>query len=468
MREKRNLLVLICVIISLLPCNKTYAYEGSRYNKSTSVERDPSSIIKVSTKEYPFVIVVEKSTNRLLLYKVDNDIPLLLKVYDSATGEGGGDKQKSGDKRTPEGIYFTTGVMGRSELDKQYGIMALPLNYPNPVDRLEGKSGNGIWIHATFKPSVSDYGYSKGCVVLSNADIINIGQYVRIEETPVIIFDRISHISTNKKKRMADILTNIIMDWKRTWENKELDRYMAYYSMVFRSDGKDWNAWREHKRRLNEQYRKISVSIDALNIFTYNGIAVVSFKQIYNSDKFSSDGFKRLYLRKEKDDWKIISEEFREPDISQNIKLVSLIEEERQKKETKKLVATPERSHKPKALKSESQDIAIEQFKAERSGDRLNITFKLTNKTQNGKLLSGRLAIIGKGINAVSYPAMRLRGDEPLNYREAEWYSIRRFKIVKGSLSASGLQTVMVIVYSRNGEILIKREFYAREEKTQG
>lgn len=31
---------------------------------------------------------------------------------------------------------------------KEYGGIAYTLNYPNPVDKLRGKTGHGIWIHS--------------------------------------------------------------------------------------------------------------------------------------------------------------------------------------------------------------------------------------------------------------------------------------------------------------------------------
>ena len=33
---------------------------------------------------------------------------------------------------------------------KLYGDLAFTLNYPNPIDRLKGKTGRGIWISYNF------------------------------------------------------------------------------------------------------------------------------------------------------------------------------------------------------------------------------------------------------------------------------------------------------------------------------
>ena len=96
------------------------------------------------------VILVEKSTQKLYLYDRDYKI---VREFHVTTGQRPGDKKKIGDLRTPEGVYFFTVVKDDSELLPEYGVMALPINYPNLIDTVLRKGGNGIWLHATDQPT---------------------------------------------------------------------------------------------------------------------------------------------------------------------------------------------------------------------------------------------------------------------------------------------------------------------------
>ena len=62
-------------------------------------------------------------------------------------GENGVDKQRSGDRRTPLGIYFVTDQLDTTRMHEKYGYTAFVLDYPNGLDRQAGRTGGGIWVH---------------------------------------------------------------------------------------------------------------------------------------------------------------------------------------------------------------------------------------------------------------------------------------------------------------------------------
>ncbi|MBW2093139.1 MAG: hypothetical protein JRI34_13580 [Deltaproteobacteria bacterium] len=70
----------------------------------------------------------------------------------------------------------------------------------------------------------------------------------------------------------------------------------------------NYHTWMAHKARLNKKYRKIKVDIEQIRIFKHQGMIVVVFKQYYQGDHFSSNGNKRLYIRKQRDGYKIVAE----------------------------------------------------------------------------------------------------------------------------------------------------------------
>lgn len=104
--------------------------------------------------------------------------------YPSIHGEKEGDKLVQGDLKTPEGVYFVRGKI-QVPLDfEMYGDHAYPLNYPNPIDVLRGKTGGGIWIHSKGNPIEGQA--TQGCVAIDLADIKALDKYLQAG-TPVVI-----------------------------------------------------------------------------------------------------------------------------------------------------------------------------------------------------------------------------------------------------------------------------------------
>lgn len=89
-------------------------------------------------------IVVYKSKGTMEVYSGDD----LLKTYKVAIGKNSiGDKEKEGDKRTPEGDYFIHAKNAESGYHKNLGI-----SYPNSADVREARAkgfptGGDIKIH---------------------------------------------------------------------------------------------------------------------------------------------------------------------------------------------------------------------------------------------------------------------------------------------------------------------------------
>jgi tetratricopeptide (TPR) repeat protein len=126
------------------------------------------------------------------------------------------------------------------------------------------------------------------------------------------IQQQISQINLEKK-----LLENIIYRWKEAWENKDIEKYMSFYSLNFQgviySDVRkllNYYEWMDYKKRLFDKYNFIKINIKNLNIVISKDYAKVSFYQEFRSDKYSDKGRKILMLRKENNKWKIIKEDF--------------------------------------------------------------------------------------------------------------------------------------------------------------
>lgn len=135
----------------------------------------------------PEFVAVDKSSRRLFL--LARRSPLTVEeVFPSIHGRVEGDKQVEGDLRTPEGVYFVRGKI-QAQLDfDEYGSQAHALNYPNPVDRLRGKTGYGIWIHSKGRPIATQR--TQGCIAIDLADIDRLAPRLK-PGTPVLVAQRV-------------------------------------------------------------------------------------------------------------------------------------------------------------------------------------------------------------------------------------------------------------------------------------
>ncbi|MBI2877948.1 MAG: tetratricopeptide repeat protein [Candidatus Tectomicrobia bacterium] len=256
------------------------------------------------------LLVVEKRSQRLLLYRCKEDTCQTAKTYRCSTGQKDGDKLQAGDRRTPEGVYFFTGILQDHTLLPRYGVRAFTMNYPNFIDRSQGKNGNGIWLHGTDKPRLPQTD-TRGCVVLNNQDVLDLSRYIRLRETPIVIVDRVNLLPQGATQVERQKVKQLLSGWKEAWERKQLDDYIAYYADEFSSMGMDRQGWRQYKEKINQKVQQIQVTFSDLRILRQKGFLVVVFQQLYRSDQHSDRGIKRLYLRTNKEgQWKIWGEEW--------------------------------------------------------------------------------------------------------------------------------------------------------------
>ena len=111
-------------------------------------------------------------------------------------------------------------------------------------------------------------------------------------------------------QKRKNLLTRFIDDWHSTWEKKDLENYISFYSNDFNSQGMDRDAWKKFKEKLNQTYSMIQVKLSKPVVLTTQNRAIIRMLQAYTSDIKSDFGEKILYLQKEHDSYKIIGEEW--------------------------------------------------------------------------------------------------------------------------------------------------------------
>jgi murein L,D-transpeptidase YafK len=158
----------------------------------------------VSLESGKKLIAMSKDKGLLRVYKKEDKKLKIEKEFFISYGLNEGSKDKEGDKKTPLGIYFAKEKKYYTDLKSSiYGAMAIVLNYPNKIDKLNKKTGSGIWIHGIDSVErLESKNSSKGCVILENESLLKLSNYVLIKKTPILIlknFNNLNNIKFNGK-----------------------------------------------------------------------------------------------------------------------------------------------------------------------------------------------------------------------------------------------------------------------------
>ena len=247
------------------------------------------------------------------LYRIERTIPVSI-------GKNGAGKQREGDLGTPIGVYQITSYIPGPKLPDFYGPGAYPINYPNNWDKLQARTGYGIWLHGLpsgieARPKLD----SEGCVVLDNNSLREIDPYISLKKTTVILseappFPEPSHSSDHSQARSSQSLLDALEQWRVDWESRDTQAYVSHYNPeTFAPRGYDnFAAWSAYKVYLNETKTFISVTLDSLSAIQYpgeDGLVRVHYHQNYRSSNFNWSGWKEMFWRQNADGaWQIIHE----------------------------------------------------------------------------------------------------------------------------------------------------------------
>lgn len=274
----------------------------------------PDTVLQLSA-EYPYLVLVDLPRSRLHLMKnVDGYLQPVGNRY-ASIGRAGYGKQIEGDLRTPVGIYHVTGWMDDKALPELYGAGALPLNYPNLWDRLETRTGYGIWLHGVPRQTyVRAPRSSEGCVTLANEDLEWLRPYVEKTRAPVVLADELEWIPQAKAREERMEFLRRIEDWRRAWSSMDDEAYLAFYGEDFVTAGLNKAAFAEHKRRVNAGKRYIDAKVSDISLFRYPGerMILAEFTLDYRSDNYVFTAKKEQYWRQDaQGQWRIFREENR-------------------------------------------------------------------------------------------------------------------------------------------------------------
>ncbi len=278
----------------------------------------PSPLLQIESFYTHHVLVAEKSTHLLHLYKNNNGLPELVKSYPMTTGKRTGDKLIEGDLKTPEGIYVFTDFMDHKELMQKagstgviYGAGAFVMDYPNPIDDRLNKGGSGIWLHSTNDETRIDKGLdSRGCVVTGNADLIDVSLNIELFKTPIIVVQELVYLNSKTHETKRQELNKFISNWLDAWKNKDIEKYISHYSPLEFKDSKgNYQQYKAYKKAVFSNPGQPKIELTNIAILEAKGYAFISFSQKYQSNTINDTGKKTLYLKQDQNyEWKIVAE----------------------------------------------------------------------------------------------------------------------------------------------------------------
>jgi murein L,D-transpeptidase YafK len=255
-----------------------------------------------------YFVAVDKKRQKLAFFEKQSPLRLA-RVFVCTTGQKEGDKEVEGDLKTPEGVYFVVRRIDAGLDFIKYGPRAFTLNYPNPVDRLRGKTGFGIWIHGRGEPLVPLQ--TEGCVAMNNNDLSILGKAL-LPGAPVTLTRSFVFGATGAGGD-DDLhkLEQKVRDWAEAWSGRSR-RFFDFYNREAYSaaQGENFSAFRAQKERLFALLPWIRTSVRDIRILAGPDYWVTWFHQDYHAPNLSTRGTRRLYWEKAGTDFKIVGMEW--------------------------------------------------------------------------------------------------------------------------------------------------------------
>ncbi|WP_415238360.1 L,D-transpeptidase family protein [Seleniivibrio woodruffii] len=124
---------------------------------------------------------------------------------------------------------------------------------------------------------------------------------------------------TPEEQILQDNMTDIRVEaeklvegWKKAWESRNADEYMAYYSERFKAGRMNYEGWKKDKSGKFERIAQITVGIEDMKVeMGKDETIVITFIQNYTGDKYSDRGIKTLTLENGDSGLRIVSEDWR-------------------------------------------------------------------------------------------------------------------------------------------------------------
>ncbi|EAH8493147.1 murein L,D-transpeptidase [Campylobacter coli] len=211
-----------------------------------------------------------------------------------------GDKQVEGDLKTPVGFY----ELGRkfNPGDPYYGPFAFATTYPNLLDKVQGKTGGGIWIHGyPLGGTRLDEFKTRGCIALFNENLEEFAKVV--QDKKVFAMTEEKEKVRAKKEDIAALLADLFA-WKLAWTDSDINTYLNFYDekQFKRFDKMKFEQFASMKKSIFSRKEDKKIKFSDINISPYPNVENetmyrISFYEDYYTKNYQFKGDKILYVK---------------------------------------------------------------------------------------------------------------------------------------------------------------------------
>ena len=192
----------------------------------------------------------------------------------------------------------------------------------NIFDDIELESTKGDEVKSNISDEDESIDYEEQVLSKNKIDKNNdISQQDEKTEKSEIIKEKIKDIKVKEvqlaknieRKSDYEVVKSVIDEWKSSWENKDIEKYLSFYIDDYSSKYfNNHELWKNDRKKRIENKSSIEIKITDLNItfnIEKNETANIKFIQNYKSEEYSDEVVKIIVLIKENFSWKIFSEE---------------------------------------------------------------------------------------------------------------------------------------------------------------
>lgn len=302
---------LLCA--ALLGCSGAGAARDDGAGVVTAARLMPAYLLEVPDS-VATVLVAETDAATLHRFETADGRILEQDERYMSIGLNGPGKEKAWDRRTPLGVYFITERLDTSKLHEKYGVAAFPLDYPNAWDRMNERTGNGIWLHGVDRsnparpPRDTD-----GCLSLPNDDLLRLVDELKPLATPVIVTRKVRWALPSEVDELRAEFRLALDMWRESLAKGDVLEYLSMYADDFRYREMDRRAWAAYRANVFAARKLNAVELKDVMLIAdpeTEELYLSRFTEVLETADGPVTTTKRLYWRRmDGNQWRIVSED---------------------------------------------------------------------------------------------------------------------------------------------------------------
>ena len=260
------------------------------------------------------VFVADTGRSTLLHYRHEGGALVLAGEGYMSIGQNGVGKQRAWDRRTPLGVYFVVDQLDTTRMPDKYGITAFPLDYPNEWDRLNRRTGDGIWLHGVAPGPGRRPAYdTDGCIALPNDDLAALESRIVPGLTPVVVARDVRYLDDEAIGALRDGLGAALDRWAGSLATGDLHAYLSMYADDFSYRGMEAGEWAAIRARSFADRKDTSIELGDVFLLAdpeADELFLSRFRQTIVEGDHTRQVMKRLYWRRTADgQFRIVAED---------------------------------------------------------------------------------------------------------------------------------------------------------------